>query len=346
MPNLMSVSMTSGIGKKMSLLPRSRALSIMLFGVTLGVFSLFFSKIVMADPDQVVVQVRPNVQVAGNEIYLKDVAEITASAALKEKMGAIQLGPSPRPGKEKKILGRRLLSIVQAAKVMPECAKVTLPEVIQIERAFQSIKEEVLQQLFDCSVREGLAGSDFNVRQVKVCGANQFPAGKLSMSIPKGNNQKWAGNVNLRLQVQVNGEHCGSLTLSGWVDRFMPVVCTIREVKHHTVLTGEDLTLRPVNISTLSGELVTDMANAIGKQTRTTLRAGACLRSGFLEVAPLVQKGDRVKILAGSGQLNVSTIGIAKSSGGRGDQIQVENIVSNKIVVGRVTGESTVEVMF
>jgi flagella basal body P-ring formation protein FlgA len=318
----------------------------MLSGVAWSVLSFFFATLAMAEPGPVVVQVRPTAQVIGNDIYLKDVADIVAPVGLKEKAGAIRLGLAPRPGKKKKILGRRLLSMVQAANVIPPDAHVTVPESIHIERAFQSVPEDVLQQLYHRSVGEMLAGAEFKVRRIKVCGSNQFPIGTLSLSVSKSGKQEVSGHVNLRIRVSVNGENCGRLTLSGWVDRFAPAVCALREVPHHTVLTGADLILTTVNISKVSGKIVTEKADALGKQTRMTLRAGTCLRAGMLTVPPLVEKGDQVKILAGSGRLKVSTMGIAKGSGGKGDQIQVENLVSNKIVIGRVTGKATVEVMF
>jgi flagella basal body P-ring formation protein FlgA len=253
---------------------------------------------------------------------------------------------SPKPGNVKKIPGRQLVTIVRAARVMPEDAKLSVPETIRIQRPFQSVQIEVLQQLYEHSIRGGLNGADVKAHPVKVCGTNRFPTGKLSLFVPAKPKGQVMGNVNLRVQVRIDGKDCGRLTLSGWVDRFAPVVCAIRDVKHHTILTAEDLIVKTVNVSTVSGGIVTDLSVAVGKQTRTTLRAGACLRSGMLTAPPLVQKGDRVKIMAGSGKLSVSTMGIAKGSGGKGDQIQVENIVSNKTVVGRVTGVATVEVMF
>jgi flagellar basal body P-ring formation protein FlgA len=332
--------------KKRILWPSFRVVMVMLIAVAWSVLYVFFATLAMAEPGQVVVQVRATAQVIGNDIYLKDIADITAPVGLKEKAGAIRLGLAPRPGKEKKIPGRRLLSMVQAANVIPPDADITVPESIHIEQACQSVPEGVLQQLYHRSVGEMLEGVEFKVRRVKVCGTNQFPIGTLSFSVSKSGKQEIAGNVNLRVQVRANGETCGRLTLSGWVDRFAPVVCALREVAHHSVLTEADLILTTVNISMLSGEMVTDMADALGKQTRMTLRAGTCLRTGMLTVPPLVKKGDQVKILAGSGRLKVSTMGIAKGSGGKGDQIQVENIVSNKIIVGRVTGKATVEVMF
>ena len=46
------------------------------------------------------------------------------------------------------------------------------------------------------------------------------------------------------------------------------------------------------------------------------------------------------------GGLRVSTMGIAKADGLRGEQIRVENVTSEKTVVGRVVNGSTVEVLF
>ena len=59
-----------------------------------------------------------------------------------------------------------------------------------------------------------------------------------------------------------------------------------------------------------------------------------------------IEKGDRVKIVARSEKLSVTTMGIAKADGARGDQIRVENAVSEKTVVGRVVAEGVVEVLF
>lgn len=350
MPNCINLFMKAetGTNRKRISPPGFRRVTALLLGLTRCVVSCFFVTVATAGstPEPVAVHVRANAQVKGKEIYLKDIAEITAPAALKEKIGAISLGPAPRPGKEKKILGRRLLPMAQASGLMPRDVKWTVPDSVIIDRACQSVPEEVLQQLYQRVIGDALDGGDYKVRRIKVCGANRFPVGKLSFTVPKSGKQELTGSVNLRVQVQVDGENHGRLILSGWVDHFAPVVCVNRDVARHTVLTEADLCLKTVNVSTLSGPLITNLADAVGKQTRMTLRADGYLRSGMLTVPPLVQKGDRVKIEAGSGKLKVSTMGIAKGSGRMGDQVQVENIVSNKIVFGRVTGEHTVEVMF
>ena len=66
----------------------------------------------------------------------------------------------------------------------------------------------------------------------------------------------------------------------------------------------------------------------------------------MLAVPPVIRKGDKVKIIAENGPLRIVTAGIAKGSGGIGEQIKVENISSQKTIVGRIKDDSTVEILF
>jgi flagella basal body P-ring formation protein FlgA len=66
----------------------------------------------------------------------------------------------------------------------------------------------------------------------------------------------------------------------------------------------------------------------------------------MLAIPPVVQRGDRVKIILENGPLTVETVGIAKGAGGIGEQITVKNITSKKTVLGRVKDASTVEILF
>lgn len=324
-----------------------RLLLILLFGITffclLSWFPIHFA---LAQDKVVQVLVRSSVEVTEDVFYLKDIASIASPDDLKTKIGAIRIGTSPMPGKERVIQGSHLASMLKGGKIVPEDAQMTVPDEIRIARASQSVSEEELQRLFERSVREMLEGHEYKIGQVKIWGTNRFPAGKLSIQPLKHNKQELAGNVTLQVQIRVNEENCGRLNLSAWVDRFMPVVAVVRDIKHHAILDAEDLDIKTVNVSTMPADLVTDKAKAVGKQMKMALREGTFLRSGMMINPPLVQKGDRVKIVASSGRLKVSIDGIAKGTGGKGDQIEVENVVSNKVIVGRVTDKATVEVMF
>jgi flagella basal body P-ring formation protein FlgA len=112
------------------------------------------------------------------------------------------------------------------------------------------------------------------------------------------------------------------------------------------VLTTGDVCLKRVNVSKAPDRIIFDLNQVVGKQLRTRIRAGECFRAHMLREPPLIEKGDRVKIIARSDSLRVSTMGIAKADGARGDQIRVENAVSEKTVVGRVMAVGVVEVLF
>lgn len=79
-----------------------------------------------------------------------------------------------------------------------------------------------------------------------------------------------------------------------------------------------------------------DPEEALGKRPTRFLRAGAVLTDAVLDVVPLIQRGQQVEILAQVGDVSVSTPGIARSDGRRGDLIPVLNSLSNRIVQGIV----------
>jgi flagella basal body P-ring formation protein FlgA len=86
--------------------------------------------------------------------------------------------------------------------------------------------------------------------------------------------------------------------------------------------------------------------SSVGKRLKQSVKAGQYLRLNMLAVPPVVQRGDRVKILVKNGPLKIETVGIAKASGGIGEQIKVENISSKKTVVGRIRDATAVEILF
>jgi flagellar basal body P-ring formation protein FlgA len=71
------------------------------------------------------------------------------------------------------------------------------------------------------------------------------------------------------------------------------------------------------------------------------------LRSDLIEFPPLVKRGDVVLVVAESGGLRITTLGMVKQrEGRRGERIRVENIDSKKSLYGRVLDAKTVKVDF
>jgi flagella basal body P-ring formation protein FlgA len=314
----------------------------------LGGALLAFSLLVMSAQAwaEVKVAVREASQAKGQWVLLKTVASIAAPEAIKDKIGDIQLCRSPLPGRSKRLSGRHVLSLLAATGELPKTAKVSVPESIHITRQCQHIREDRLRALYKGYIAEHLKGAAFKVRRFGVRGDNRFATGALSYRVEKNFNPEFKGTVALRLRVFVDGKEDGCLALQGWVDRFGRVVCARRPVRYNSILTAADLELKTVNMAAYPAGLITELAGAVGQLCKVTLFPGSPVRTCMLGAVPLVARGERVEILAASGGLRVSTLGIAKTAGGMGQQVQVQNIHSGKTVVGRVTGDATVEVLF
>lgn len=293
------------------------------------------------------IAVTDKAQVLGDQICLSDVAAITgANSTLVRQLGDISLGKSPRPGKERRYSGNRIHALVRAILDTSLNATITIPDVVCVQRAHQRVSETSLKKAFESYVASRLGGVETSIRRFKIRGNNPLPLGNLSLAPVEPSKKPIKGATTLKMAVYVDGEDMGRLTLSGWVDRYEPVVCTSRFVSRGEILTEDDIVLKKINISQVSSRIVKDADHVVGKQVKSNLRAGRAVQENFLVLPPMIEKGERVRILAISGGIQVATLGIAMDEGREGEQIKVENITSKKLVVGRVSDRSTVEVLF
>ena len=292
------------------------------------------------------IAIKPETVVNGDRIYLKDILDSSSDSKLAEKIGNLIVGYAPRPGKEKKLTGSWIVSKLRSKKWLPKDAKISTPKYIRVSRAYQNLNPQHLERVFLNYIASRSGKADFKVSQFKVRGSDKFPTGRMTFNILKPIPKKLSGRVSLRIAVSLGGKERGRLTLSGWIDRFESVLCANRYLPRNTTLSAADVKMQQMNVSKAPANLVTDLQDAVGKRLKQNIKPGEAIRHNMLSIPPLIRKGDKVKLVAQSGSMRIVTLGIAKSSGGLGDQIRIENITSKKTVVGRVKDHSTVQVIF
>lgn len=113
-----------------------------------------------------------------------------------------------------------------------------------------------------------------------------------------------------------------------------------RTIRAKSLISPEDLTLVSAD---LPGAL-TDPAQAIGLEARTSIYAGKPVRPGDLGPPTLVERNQPVTLVYLSGGLAISTEGRALSRGSEGDEVRVMNLGSRNTVTGRVGPDGTVYV--
>ena len=76
------------------------------------------------------------------------------------------------------------------------------------------------------------------------------------------------------------------------------------------------------------------------------MRPGEPIRRAWLKVPPLVKRGDRVRMVARRGRVELSAAGEALGDGRRGQVVRVRNLASRKVVSGIVHAANLVVMEF
>ncbi|MCX5865304.1 MAG: flagellar basal body P-ring formation chaperone FlgA, partial [Deltaproteobacteria bacterium] len=106
------------------------------------------------------------------------------------------------------------------------------------------------------------------------------------------------------------------------------------------------VTQRRQDISMLDAGLIQDPKQAIGQKLKVSLPAGAILYAQSIDAPPLVNRGERVTIMAKSQAIQITAHGEARNSGALGEMIRVKNLTSRREIQARVLSPGVVETEF
>jgi len=154
------------------------------------------------------------------------------------------------------------------------------------------------------------------------------------------------GRVTLTVRPQVENEITSPIYISGWVDLFDEVVCAERDIPRGNRIKREDISVAAKNLSMSPPGLMTSAEKVEGTVAKSRIGKGTMIRDSMIAEAPVIRKGDVVKIVAKSGELTVVAQGISKEEGRMGQQVMVQNLRSNKNIPALVVGPGAVEVLF
>jgi flagella basal body P-ring formation protein FlgA len=298
--------------------------------------------------DRPSIVVKDETSVKGEKIYLKDVAFVEGPASFQERLGTTYLASAPRPGKYKILRGSRIESKIRSKEWLPKDTILEIPDSVRVGRTSQLIDEDSLFSYYADFIGQELEGSeaDFRIRRFKVTGNGPLREGDIRVELKNQTDGKLAGHVGLNAILRVNGEIERRLVLSGWIDSLEDVVCAVRPLPRHAIVTNEDVHLEKRNTSRLPSNIARSVDGVTGKRLKHALKAGAVLMANAVAEPPLIKKGDRVTIVAQSSSVRITALGVAKSQGLAGEEIRVRNLMNNREITAFVVSSSTVRVEF
>ena len=122
----------------------------------------------------------------------------------------------------------------------------------------------------------------------------------------------------------------------------VPTVVTLRDIERGATLTRGDV---EVVHKAPHPRAHSNPQAVVGKRTRRQLKSGEVVLESWIDVAPLVQRGDPIEASIKSGGLNVSAPAIAMQRGGPGEIIRIKIPTTGRVVQGRILSAKQAEVL-
>lgn len=157
--------------------------------------------------------------------------------------------------------------------------------------------------------------------------ANQAPLGRVSVGVRCGEDSRQVRY--LQAQVNVIGTY----------------LVAASDIERGTLITSAMLSERGGNLGDLSAQALTAEADIVGKVAQRPIRNGSTFLAHYLQAPDLVERGQRVTVIAQGSAFRVSREGEALESGALGEQIRVR-FESREILTARVADHGILVVDF
>ncbi|MEW5724668.1 MAG: flagellar basal body P-ring formation chaperone FlgA [Thermodesulfobacteriota bacterium] len=297
---------------------------------------------------EVAVTVKFQAEVRGDQVLLRDVAEISGpDSALRNDLADVYLTKAPRPGESTIISLAYLEHRLRASGLPLDLVDWRLPEQVTVTRRHQAVTEAWVRQVVEeyLGTAEPYKSSEWELIYLRTGTLPNLPEGELGYRLSP-NRATDPTRLSLDIYLTVDGRDEDRIKVSGRIDLKVEALVAARTLEKGHRLTPGDLRPAKLSLARLRSGAVADPEKAYGLTCRRPLTAGQPVLERDLYSEPVVKRGDLVTILAQAGPLKVTCTGQAQQDGAVGDQIKVVNTGSNKTVVARVLSPGTVEVQF
>ena len=166
------------------------------------------------------------------------------------------------------------------------------------------------------------------------------PACQRSPRMADSSRTRWLGPLTIVLQCD---QPAWRWSVNVRVRGMAQVVQAGRSLPNGQLLRTEDLRLVDADIATEPLGVLTDLAQALGRETARPIKEGASLVLNALRQATVIKVGDRVTVRLIGQAFQVSAEGVAQQVGGVGDTIRVK-MPDGKLVVANVVRPGHVDV--
>lgn len=145
------------------------------------------------------------------------------------------------------------------------------------------------------------------------------------------------------LIVELNGTDTAPVTaLTGRAVPQYEVPVVLHRIEPGVVIAESDLSYITVAADKITPDLIRDINQMAGRETRRPLMEGSTISANDLRPALLVKRGNMVTMVVETGSLRITARGRALADAAKGQTVRVMNLQSNKTVEGTVSDNGDV----
>lgn len=262
--------------------------------------------------------------------------DLTPQLVEKSKAENIILGKIKVPGGK---------YIIKADKIKAELLKlgvkvVKIPDTITVERDFSEVKTAEVEAELLKVLQKDKTDFDYNV-VINSRDTLKMPTGNIEYRVEENKVDKLGKNQNIA-SVYENNIKVYEFPFSLNTGKLIKEYTLIKDVKK-----GESYKEDKVSVKSEMVYEETKLKNLeINEKTIFTedLYAGTKLQPSNIEIAGTIKKGQKISVEINYGSLTISDRGEALQSGEFGQEIEVKNLRTGKILKGTVVSENIVEI--
>lgn len=284
--------------------------------------------------------------VQGDTVHLRDIG--TCDGTVAEALADVTIGKAPNAGESRTFDGGYVLGVLQQAGLDPSRVTYSIPPLIRVRRAGQTLDgaslRPAVERWLEATLGDG--ARDAELRELDLANPITVPLAAWDARVVAAPRDGIAGRVRLQLEITTADQPPRSVWVTADVARWVPVVVPRRAIARGDVIVATDLDLDRRDLASLPRDVVTTAEEVVGTSARQPLLPYAPMRRDQIANLPVVRRGDLVQLVAQHGPLRITAAGEVRQDARRGDSVRVVNRSSQKELIGRVVDASTVEVGF
>jgi flagella basal body P-ring formation protein FlgA len=297
----------------------------------------------------VVLRAEALVEIDTPQILLGQIVSIeSATLALKARLADVKIGRAATAGKVRSVSREYVLLRMRQSGFDPAQFDIRLPAKIQVQRSAIKITREEMEMMVRDHLQATPPSQDaqVNITAVRIKEDVLLPKGQVRHEVQRHHQSAPSRMLPVAIVFTVDGRFVRKVPALVSLEIIQNVVVSRKPIPRFKVITPEDVTLRQTNVVGMPDSVFRSLENVIGKRARRAISMHAELSDSMVEWPPVLQKGDRVLIVAESGNLRITARGEVTHAGKVGEQVRVVNLDSKKTIMAQVVDSRTVRVAY